>query len=613
MRGPSNLKRKPGARSRRALAGALAILLFSAGPARGGIPDDAPFYKGWTVADIRVEGSPPEWEGGLRRGLALAPVPGVLRTRRALFYPSILEEDLDRVRLFLARRGYPAATVAARIEPEPSKRSLTVRLVVEPGAPSRVSVFRVAGAVPALAPEVARLRKEWEGGVFREDLLAETVDGLAAVHRDSGYAWVAVTPEVAAEPEGGVDLTLRVEPGPLCFFRKTVVEGAPDDLVSLVQKTADIEPGSRFNPSALEHARSNLRLLELFRQIRVEPEGGGDGAVDVNARLLMRTPRSIEFGIGYWTDDLLRGQARWEHRNLFSRGRGLRLQGAVSRFRQSVGISTWRPAWIGPRVRGELGGNLEWEREESYNLDSRSIELGARYRPSFNATLRAGVAFTDVNVDVKTEDVEAFREKDALLTTLSLLGHRDSSDDRLFPSSGSVAWARAEWAPPGFLSESHFVLGEASGTVYLGLTERIVWAARWTGGAAKPTGGSVDLLPNKRFFAGGASSMRGFERRRLGPRDNEGAPLGGEAKIEAAAELRFPLVWRVRAAAFTDAGQVWSRAREIRPDQLEVAVGPSLMILTPVGAVRVDWGHRITDREKGEPSDVYHLSIGHPF
>lgn len=602
----------PSVRGRPWLAGAAVALLLAFGPAAG-VADEGAFYKGWTVTELRLEGVPGDLEDEFRRGLALAPVPGVLRTRRTLFYPSILEADLNRSRLFLARRGYPRAAVDARFDPEAEKRFLRVRLVVDPGDPTRVAAFRVDGAAPPAAAAALRLKKSWEGAVFREDRLAGAVEELAAVHRDSGYAWAAVTPEVAADGGGNAIVVFRVAPGPECVFRETIVEGTPDDLVLLARKTADIEGGRRFSPSDLDRARRNLRLLDLFRQIRVEPEEGIGGAVDVRLRLIPRTPRSIEFGLGYWTDDLLRGHARWEHRNLFSRGRGLAVQGAASRFRQSVGVSTWWPAWIGPRIRGELGGDMRWEREESYDLDSRSVELGARYRPSFTSTVRAGVALSDVNVDVKTEEADAFIEGDGLLTTFSLLGHRDSSDDRLFPTSGSVLWARGEWAPSGFLSESHFILGESSGTVYLGLTKRVVVAARVGGGGARPTGGSMDLLPNKRFYAGGASSMRGFERRRLGPQDAEGAPLGGEAKLEGALELRFPLFWRFQAAAFADVGQVWSRAREIRPEEMEAAVGPGVMILTPVGAVRADWGHRVTDRQKGEPVDVFHLSIGQPF
>ena len=35
--------------------------------------------------------------------------------------------------------------------------------------------------------------------------------------------------------------------------------------------------------------------------------------------------------------------------------------------------------------------------------------------------------------------------------------------------------------------------------------------------------------------------MRGFKRRQLGPLDDEGAPIGGEALVQSSAEFRFPL------------------------------------------------------------------------
>ena len=84
-----------------------------------------------------------------------------------------------------------------------------------------------------------------------------------------------------------------------------------------------------------------------------------------------------------------------------------------------------------------------------------------------------------------------------------------------------------------------------------------VLAARLLAGMAQPLQDTESVLASRRLFSGGSRSMRGFGRRRLGPKDPEGEPLGGEAKLEASLEWRVPVLGRIDGAAFVDAAQVW--------------------------------------------------------
>ncbi|MCA9729207.1 MAG: BamA/TamA family outer membrane protein, partial [Candidatus Eisenbacteria bacterium] len=120
-------------------------------------------------------------------------------------------------------------------------------------------------------------------------------------------------------------------------------------------------------------------------------------------------------------------------------------------------------------------------------------------------------------------------------------------------------------------------------------------------------------LPTERFFAGGVNSMRGFKRRKLGPLDASGAPIGGEALLEGSVELRFPIWGKLVGALFTDTGQVWEKRTQVRLSDLEVAVGGGLGFRTPIGPVRADVGHRLTDIIPGQPMTVFHLAIGNPY
>ena len=49
--------------------------------------------------------------------------------------------------------------------------------------------------------------------------------------------------------------------------------------------------------------------------------------LDLRVELSNIDPRTLETGLGYWTDDFIIAHLSWRHRNLFGGGRGFRARG----------------------------------------------------------------------------------------------------------------------------------------------------------------------------------------------------------------------------------------------------------------------------------------------
>ncbi|MBN1825411.1 MAG: BamA/TamA family outer membrane protein [Candidatus Eisenbacteria bacterium] len=570
-------------------------------------------YKGWNVAEFRIEGVDRDLAARLQRGLSVPSRIKRFRVNRPLLYPSIVEEDLRRTRLFLARNGYPYARVGARAEIVGGYRNVRVVLTVDPGPAARVAAFDLEGFPAPLDPIIRERSPIRAGDVFTEDALSEATHTARETLKENGYADAVLESSVEREGDGSVRVLFRADPGPVFHLGGVRVEGASEDLVPLVRKTITVPRGVLYSPERIREAGDAIRILQLFRRIRVETAPADGDTLDLVAALAERRHRTVSVDIGYWTDDLLRGSARWEHRNLLRRGRGGAIGVSASRYRQNAGGSLWWPALFLPRLRGDLSLSATREWEESYDLLSLSFRVGGTHRPSLRSTLSAGVSLSRVDVNVTTDAPDAFVEEGGILGAFRLEGKRDGGNDRLDPTAGTVAFFALEWSPPGPWTDSPYASAEASLAGYHAAPVGAVLAARAGIGIARPLGDSPDLLPNKRFYSGGANTMRGFRRRKLGPLDDEGAPLGGEAKAEFSVEARFPLFWRFRGAFFADAGQVWSRRDEIDWRDMEAAIGPGMMVRTPVGPIRADVGFRLTDKEKDQPGWVFHLSIGNPY
>ncbi|NIO29744.1 MAG: BamA/TamA family outer membrane protein [Candidatus Latescibacteria bacterium] len=574
---------------------------------------EADNYKGWRLSSLEIEGLDKGLTSELKRGLVIPSQFSRFRRRGPVFYPKSLTEDIKRAQLFLARRGFPYATIKPRFEPHPTKETFSLIFNIIPGSPVAIESITLEG-FPSSVESAARVTPGLgKGDVFSEIRVERTRASLESMLKHAGFAHARVTTDLWRIDSTHVKLGFDAEPGAMYLIDDILVEGANQDLVPLIRKTSGVKRGARYSPLILQEAQDNLRLLDLFRQIRLTTQEAAPDSLDVLADLVLRKPRSFETGIGYWTDDQIRVRANWIHRNLFRAGRGFSVGGSASRFLQTANVSLWWPALIGARTREVLSAKVESQLEDSYDLLSIGGELSSIYRHSLATTMRFGISVSNVDVSIDTEMSDAFIEQGGLLTVVSFRWTRSSVDNRVSPKSGTTTWVHTEWAPNGFVSENHFLSLETSGALFRPLSNRTVLAIRIAGGIASPTGESLDLLPNKRFYSGGASSMRGFKRKKLGPLDTNGFPLGGEIKLEASVELRTPLVWRFRGALFIDAGQVWRYIEDISADDLEIASGPGLRLQTPVGPVRADLARRVRKTEATQPLWVFHLSIGYPF
>jgi outer membrane protein insertion porin family/translocation and assembly module TamA len=237
------------------------------------------------------------------------------------------------------------------------------------------------------------------------------------------------------------------------------------------------------------------------------------------------------------------------------------------------------------------------------------------------------------------------------LAPLGLTLTRDLSNSLLNPTSGYRLIVDLEHAADWTLSEYRYDRAVVEGTWYAGLTSSTVLATRLRGGWVRSAGGedaSRIVPPQKRFYAGGANSVRGFGQSRLGPRvlvvdptvliradslggagcsvaevidlscDATGAtgldsrPIGGTRVLEGNVELRFALSREFEAVTFTDFGQVWAPDQRVDLHQLELTPGIGLRYLSPVGPIRVDLGYSfrgsdalsvLTARVEPDPDD----------
>jgi translocation and assembly module TamA len=361
--------------------------------------------------------------------------------------------------------------------------------------------------------------------------------------------------------------------------------------------------------------------------VRAQPADHLDanGRLPVTFTVSERPLHATGISLAYETNFGPTGRIYWEHRNLFGGAERLRLEAEVTR----LGISSdtrdagyraggslripWvlgeRLPWIASLVGEDVGLTLDaWalrERLNAYDRDAVTASAVFDRRLTDHLTVQAGLSFEIGQTG-----------RDGVFNPFALIGlpaavRWDSTDSALDPTRG----VRASLAvTPYYEFDRGAVFARVLGTAstYLDLTGegRSILALRGALGFVPGTGLS-DIPLDKRFYAGGGGSVRGFAFQSIGPKTPTGRAEGGASLVEASIEWRQRLWGDIGGVVFLDAGTVGSHATA-EFGTLRFGAGVGLRYHTAIGPIRADIAVPL-NREPGGAGYGVYIGLGQAF
>ena len=541
------------------------------------------------------------------------------------FRADLLDADVRALRTYLQTKGFSEAVVGPpRLDWSDDQSEVRIAVPVIEGPRFRVGEIVVEGA-SLLAP--AEIRKvvslspgsPWDSGRADED--AREIDRL---YRRHGAYGTEVTVETR-HAGGVVDVTYRIVEGPQTRIGRVLVSGALLTREDVIRERLPFEAGDLLDPDRLVRGGSQLTDLGVFERVDVEPlDPPATPFVDVEVTVRERKPWRFEFGVGYATDEGARGFAEIGYDNLFGTGRSLRLRqklnvgGDVSALGARTDLIYGEPWALGTTWDGEA--RLFWEYREAlgYNFERAGLNFtlaGDLWRERVRG-LRGSTWYRfyqirrfDINPDLADSTIVPGRNRVASVAGALTWDRRDAPLD---PHRGSLHFASFETAAEPLGGDVNFLKGRLETSWIFSWPPPTVLALAARLGLATPFGDSAELPIEDRFYAGGANTVRGYREQRVGPLDEDGNPIGGNAQVVLNAEWRFP-IWRILGGAlFVDAGAVTSEVRQLAVNEFRVGVGGGLRLNTPVGPLRVDFGYALTPIPGENRFQVY-FALGNPF
>ncbi len=629
-----------------------------------------------------------EWARALEASIPTAPprpAPPARPAPETVLDEALVDRALERLAEDAQNRGYLEATVLGWSTTASAERGEVEVLVrLREGEQTTVDSIGFEGNVQVPLTELSREARLAPGDPLAFDKVEATRVGLQRLYLSRGFLYAKVeAKEEIDRARHLASLRYVVDEGPRVRIGRVLVSGSRRTLASVIQRAISVKEGEPYDPEAVAETQAALLGLGVFRSValRLSDAERPEAVKDLNIDLAERPWLYVSTGAGFSIANGPRASVEWGQPNLL--GRALEL---TTRAKINYPLEVFRPELqsVSPKNRWEgradvglrapqlfrfpLNTHLdliaERLRRRAYDMSDISFVIGAdrpltsRITVSLQYELMVGTLVRTGTSDYLTQaDLERLRFDEgttslqALRSTITV----DFRDNAAHPHSGWFFSGAAELERsigaagerylgffPGSDIFSNLVKLQGTLSGYLPVSRTTTLALSARGGRVYPLNPASRTIVPKRFFLGGASSMRGYAEEEMVAQDLRAglteqanhcassvtqagctglgrelargdtvASEGGEAFMLLKGELRIGISRSVELGFFADLGNLWANPASFKLLDLRPNAGAGLRFVTPVGPAALDIGFNLApDPHLNERIWAAHFTIG---
>jgi outer membrane protein insertion porin family len=538
-----------------------------------------------------------------------------------LYNPDLIDTDRETIIELYNALGYLEAVIE-EFEATYNERSeeMEINIKTLEGLKTEIGRITIVGTSRIPEEEITKTIKIKPGDPYNEVDITDARYRVIQLYNSLGLADALVFVKREFENHQ-VSLSFQIHEGDITIFGKTIVSGNSKTQYEVVKRELRHQEGLAFDYPLLQRERQNIYKSGLFTDVDIEVLDRYDHKRDTLIKLKEGNAGAVEFGFGYADYEKFRGFVDLSYRNLWGMNRQASLRLELSSIEKRSILQYLEPWFLDRQM--PLRVFLLYEDRKEVNIDTRdtlyrlnryaaTAGIEKKLNDKFKAELYYEFSLTDT-LDVQPDVVLSKEDTGTLAISALKPGIiYDTRDNPFDTRKGILSVISLKATSPLLLSETNFLKLLFQGSAYQQLSNRFVFALSLRGGLSWGYHDTEELPIIERFFLGGRTTVRGYEQDTLGPKGNDGNPTGGNAFLCGNIELRSYLGKGVGIVAFLDGGNVWQKVEDMQLDDIKYTTGLGLRYNTPVGPIRVDYGHKL-QREKGESAGELHFAIGHAF
>ncbi|MBN1008600.1 autotransporter assembly complex protein TamA [Amphritea pacifica] len=361
---------------------------------------------------------------------------------------------------------------------------------------------------------------------------------------------------------------------------------------------ASFSSGDPVQNSSLIDLQSALIDTDYFQRVEVRPLWNemSDTEVPVYVDLQANKRTKYHLGLGYGTDTGARAKLGMTKRWVNRQGHQFHTQLLTSEIITNLSAEYSIPGKNPRQDRYSILFSLLDENSDS--VETRSYSIGVSRQKQLGSWQQV------MALNYQQEESTFSGETDTSYFLIPQINYSTlSTEDRLHVKNGYSLSAQLRGSSKAMISTEDFVQTRLSGKGIYSFTDKFRLLTRAEAGTTWVD--NFDALPaSLRFFAGGDNSVRGYDYKSLGPRNDSGDVIGGRNLLVGSLEVdyRFKENWGV--AAFIDSGNAFNDTRL----SLHTGTGIGLRWFSPVGPVRFDLA---VPQDNGDDNSIHlHFNLG---
>jgi outer membrane protein insertion porin family len=571
------------------------------------------------------------------------------------------DEDLNKLRDYYNEQGYLDVEIAEdKITfdyPKPDKLVITIR--VDEGRQYRIGDISFTGNKIYSSRLLRYVPRQKKGQVFVPSLLDKDVGTLEDFYGRDGYLETRV--RLVRKPNlqtGNIDVEYQINESEKFQVESVTIEGNSKTKSIVIIRELALGPGDVFSSVLMKVSKLRLENTRFFEDpVNVTPESTNiPGRRNLKIAVTEARTGNLTFGAGFSSLEraVVFAEVTQSNFDLFNRRSFFQGDGQKFRLRFQLGsyssevILAFEEPWLFERELS-LGFQLlrtSSDYNSSYYEEIRTGgEIYLRKRLFYWLESRLAYSYEIISIDNVSGSAPSIIQQlagDSTTSKVNLSLTQDTRDKIINTTRGNYATLDLGLAGGPFGGDNNYYKIEFRGSKFFPIAEfqdqvisliGRVGVADAFGKSNKPqtrtyqeyneTTGQYETKTSQpfilgvpfydRFYLGGPQTLRGFEFRTVGPKDNSGEPLGGNTYGFVSIEYSLDIVKPVRFAMFYDGGFVNSDSYDFNPAQYNDNIGVGLRLFVAGAPLSLDFGIPLTGDRFNKQGTQFNFSFGTRF
>ena len=552
------------------------------------------------------------------------------------------KEDLELLRTYYRNQGYLDITVDedSVVLAYKSDGHLEITIPVIEGQFYTLGEMSIENATIFTTGELLSVVDVTPGTAFSPEKVDAAAADIREYYSSRGYLDAGVRAErVPNMQTRAIDLVFRVRESEKFYVESIKVEGNTITKTRVILRELALRPGDVFDLKRMNTSENRLRNTRYFGDVRMNPESTNvPGRRDLSVTVSEGRTGNFTFGAGFGSVEsaVVYFELTQGNFDLFNWRSGFRGDGQKFRFRASLGstsnevIIAFEEPWLFEQ-RLAFGVEL-FRRESDYNSSDYNelrtgfelylrrrlfelVEARMSYRFEIVEIFDVGMGTDPANDGIADVFQAADGEKD-VVSKVGLTLLRDTRDSLMFTRRGNRTSLMSELA--GLGGDVNYLKLEARTAHFIPTFDLYEQTFSIIGrvGTVSTYSNSDEVPFYDRFYLGGPDSLRGFEHRDVGPRDNddEDEAIGGNSYGMLSFEYGFRIAEPLGLVAFYDCGFVNESDYDFSPSNYASNWGIGARIIMMGSPLKLDLGIPITVPDDAEDNGAqFNFSFGTRF